>query len=88
VGLRALAGVAETRWPSLAPWLLRTPFAAAGVAAALINQLALPFGKAGLHLGLVVTSGVAFAMAFVGAPFAAVTSGRRMAGGGSWRGFS
>ncbi len=53
--------------------LLRLPFVALGVGAAVANQLALRYGNRGPHLGLLVVAAVATAMALVGGELPAVT---------------
>ncbi len=63
VGLRMLAGLARTRRSA---GLLRIPFVLVGLGATLANDLLLPFGNRGPHLGLLVVAGLAFGLALVG----------------------
>ena len=63
VASRLLAGRARTL---RAAALLRIPFALVGLGATLANDLMLPFGNRGPHLGLLVIAGLAFGLALVG----------------------
>jgi len=77
VGLRLLAGALLARRAGRAAprprgraraeqLMLRLPFAAVGVGAAVLNHLVAPFGNPGLHLGLLVAAGVSLGMALLG----------------------
>jgi len=70
VAMRALAGVIASRVAArgslLAAAALRIPFVAIGIGAALANDLMLPFGNRGPHLGLLVVAGVATGLAILG----------------------
>lgn len=63
VALRVLAARARTRRGS---GLLRGGFALVGLGAALANDLMLPFGNRGPHLGMLLVAGLAFGLALVG----------------------
>ncbi len=80
VALRVLVAIVESR-PAIRPWhryLLRAPFAVVGIGAALANDLLLPIGNRGPHLGLLVVAGLAIGLAILGLELPVLT--RRLRG--------